>query len=66
MPTLLANCPPDNERGSTKHGQIGKVLDKLLIRALDFTVPTMPTLRPKLRHGGNAGSFLDGDGLRLK
>src|SRR5262245_57532996 len=44
---LLANNPPDNKQRLDQDGQLGKLLDKL--RASNFTVPAMPTLRPKLR-----------------
>jgi hypothetical protein len=46
---LLAEHPPDNEQWFDQHGQVGQVLDQLPDAASNFTVPTMPTLRPKLR-----------------
>jgi integrase len=46
---LLAQYPPYHQQRFHQNGQIRQVLDKLLMRASNFTVPTMPTLRPKLR-----------------
>ena len=46
---LLAKCPSDNEQRFDQRRQVGQVLDSFLMRASNLTVPTMPTLRPKLR-----------------
>ena len=46
---LFAKRPPDNEHRLEQHRQVGEVFNKLPDRASNFTFPTMPTLRPKLR-----------------
>src|SRR5262249_40249036 len=46
---FLANDRPDNNKRSNKHGKMGSLSTSSLIRASNFIVPIMPTLRPKLR-----------------
>ena len=46
---LLAKYPPDDKQRFDQYSQVGQVLDQFLDVGLNFTVPTMPTLRPKLR-----------------
>jgi hypothetical protein len=46
---LLTQHPPDNEHRFDQHGEVGGILDQLLDPLLELTVPTIPTLRPKLR-----------------
>jgi hypothetical protein len=46
---LFAKDLPDNEQRLDQLGHIGQVLDQLLTRVSNFTLPTTPTLRPKLR-----------------
>jgi hypothetical protein len=54
------NYPPDDEQRLRQYRQVGDILDKLL-DASNLTLPTIPTLRPKLRK-----IVLDGDRLGLQ
>ena len=46
---LLAKRPSNNEQRFDQRRQVGQVLDELSDAASNLTVPTIPTLRPKLR-----------------
>ena len=46
---LFAKRPPDNEHRLDQHRQVGQVLNKLPDAGIELHLPTMPTLRPKLR-----------------
>ena len=46
---LLAKRPSNNEQRFDQRRQPGKFSTSSLMRASNLTVPTIPTLRPKLR-----------------
>src|ERR1700722_11799506 len=46
---LFTEHPPDDEQRLHQYRQVGDILDKLLDAGLNLTLPTIPTLRPKLR-----------------
>ena len=46
---LLAKDPPDNEQRFDQLSQVRQFSTSSLMRASNFTLPTIPTLRPKLR-----------------
>src|SRR5262249_17110151 len=46
---LFTKHPPDNKQRLDQQGHIGRFATSSLMRASNLTVPTMPTLRPKLR-----------------
>ena len=49
MQELLTKRPSNNKQRFDQRSQVGQVLDSFLMRASNLTVPTMPTLSPKLR-----------------
>ena len=46
---LLAKHPPDDKQRFDQRSQLGEFPTNSLMRASNFIVPAMPTLRPKLR-----------------
>ena len=61
---LVAKHLPDNEQRFDQNGQVREFSTSSLMRVSNLAIPTIPTLRPKLR--STAQVVVDGDSLRLQ